>query len=865
MRTILSARPENRPSRGFPRIALVAAAVLTVPAFLVGPSAAGVSETTPTAATARSSTATATAPAGAAAPVSSPAATATARASSPTAPARAASPTPTPTPTASSTTAAGLTTEQTRTRSATITPAPRKPRSFCGGKLAFGTVNNCGLIIGQAQDSWTFTTTADSDVLYLQVVELSGVSLAIRVNHQDGWTACELSAYHEYLDQCRLGPAGAYTLTVGIKGGSGKGGYTLSAESRRTPSTCGQLPADAFSWASAGVSGTLSAGSAARCFTFDQPIGSKLFIAEPHERDRTGLRAEITDARHQQLCESHYAYFDCTLSSAGPYRIFIQHIDGKATAYNLRLPRISQAVGCPTLPLAPFGDPGAAVGRGRLEPYERACHSFTTTTATQVMVRISPSSLDWRLYDDAGRYICDQGSVEYCDLPAAGRYTLLPWSGSYSTARDYQVGVTPLHRVDGCGASTGTSWDQPTLQVRLTSPVQATCHPFQGRAGDRVVAYTGPVETIEWLVDQSGTRICTNWSPRDGGCVLPADGTYRMIWSPSRWVSDSLDPTYQVQIRRLTDAAGCPTLVPGSYDAAPVLTGIRCRAVEIAEAGDYRLRTVNATNNAVSSWMYDREGRTICLPDRCTFPTAGRYTLVFEPQGVVENHVEHAAALLPWAPSGCATVSDTGWRDASHRGAFQVAGQVNCLQLTSPAGSHIALSEPVESFYDRRTATRVVDATGAEVCDSPKGYSCELLGQAPFFALIDSVINKPTATYAMAFSRVDGPPACPALPRDVETAVTTGADRFVACFSIPADQHAAMESFTWKRIAGTGVADVSVFDSRGPWVCGRQGGLEAEATRTCSLLDAPVTVLFETDGKDATYRLTHRDASAPTT
>lgn len=159
----------------------------------------------------------------------------------------------------------------------------------------------------------------------------------------------------------------------------------------------------------------------------------------------------------------------------------------------------------------------------------------------------------------------------------------------------------------------------------------------------------------------------------------------------------------------------------------------------------------------------------------------------------------------------------------------------------------------------------MVDATGAVVCDSPKGYVCELRGQAPFFALIESVINKPATTYAMAFSRVDGPPACPVLRENAETAVTTGADRFVACFSIPADQHAAMQSFTWKRTAGTGVADVSVFDGQGPWICGRQGGLEAEATRTCSLLDGPVTVLIETDGKDATYRLTHRDASTPTT
>ncbi|MEU5789098.1 hypothetical protein ABZ754_15380 [Micromonospora purpureochromogenes] len=431
MRTTLSARPGNRSSRGIPRLALAIAAVLTAPAFLVGPSAAGPGATTPAAAVTGSSTAT---PTGA---VSSASARAGA-AGADTRATGAADASPPPVEPA----IAGLTTEQTRTRSAAITPAQRSPRSFCGGALAFGTVNNCGLIIGQAEDAWTFTTTADSDVLYLQVVELSGVSLTVRVNHRDGWKACEISAYHEYLDQCRLGAAGVYTLTVRITSGSGKSGYTLAAESRRTPSTCEQLSPDAFSWASAGVSGTLSAGSAARCFTFDQPVGSKLFIAEPHLRDLTHLRAEITDARHQQLCQSHYADADCTLSSAGPYRVFIEHIDGKAAAYHLRLPRISQPVGCSALSPASAGDLGEVVGQGRLEPNQRACHSFTSTTAGQAQILVDQQVYWWKLYDETGRYICNQSSVESCVLPAAGSYTLLVWSGNDYRARDYQVAVT---------------------------------------------------------------------------------------------------------------------------------------------------------------------------------------------------------------------------------------------------------------------------------------------------------------------------------------------------------------------------------------------------------------------------------------
>lgn len=850
MRTTLPACPGNRTSRGFPRLALAVAAVLAVPAFLVGPAAAAPDATTSAAATVP---ATAAASAGTGRPVSS--AIATQPAPAPTAPAaptaKAAAPAP-----SSGEGVAGATTEPPRIRSARAVLTPGPGRVVCGGALTFGTVHSCRSIAGTQKNAWTFSTRANSDVLYWQLVAVSGVGLSAQVTGADGTKFCDLASQP---DECRLGPAGSYTITVAIDGGSGTGAYTLSVESRRTPSTCGQLPEDVFSWALPGVGGTLPAGLAARCFTFDQPTGTKLFIAEPHLRDPGDLRAEIVDARHQRLCQSHYADADCTLSTSGPYRVFLEEIYGKGTAYTLRLPRISQAVGCAPLPLAAFGDPGAATGHGRLAPYERACHAFSTTTAGKVMVRLDPSVINWRLYDDAGQRICDDAFVEYCALPAAGRYTVLPWSGTASSTRDYQVAVTPMDRVDGCAAAVRTEWDQPTLNVRPTSTVQTNCHPFQGRAGDRMVTYTGPVEVTAWLVDQSGALICTDASHWVNGCVLPADGTYRVIWHPSRWVAESLDRTYQLQVRRLSDAVGCPTLVPAGYDTTPVVGGIRCRTLDVAGAGDYRLQTVDATNHPVLSWVYDREGRRVCLPERCTFPAAGRYTLVFEPQQVVENDVEHGAALLPWAPADCATASDTGWRDAAHRLVFQAAGQVNCLQLATPAGAHIVQSEPGGVNSD----IVVVDATGTSLCDlTPlRGYSCGLTGQAPFFALLKGRPGLPADSYPVAFSRVDGPPACPVLP--AETTVTAGADRFVACFSIPADQHGATGSFSWVRTGGTGSAKVSVFDSRGNRYC-RPDGLEAEGTLTCSLPDGPLTVLLETDGQDATYRLTHRVASSPT-
>ncbi|GAA2716141.1 hypothetical protein ACFY2R_08330 [Micromonospora olivasterospora] len=92
--------------------------------------------------------------------------------------------------------------------------------------------------------------------------------------------------------------------------------------------------------------------------------------------------------------------------------------------------------------------------------------------------------------------------------------------------------------------------------------------------------------------------------------------------------------------------------------------------------------------------------------------------------------------------------------------------------------------------------------------------------------------------------------------------MTTGADRFAVCFSIPADQRGAGESITWKRTAGSGDARMSVFDASGIRYCGPTG-YAVERTITCSLPAGPVTVLLEADSVDAAYQLTHRDASLP--
>ncbi|MGC5018386.1 hypothetical protein [Micromonospora sp. DT47] len=844
MRTTLA----NYRRKGLSHLAMVAALTATAASVLIGPAPA-------TAAPSPSATPTTTA---------APSETAASPSATPTA-------APTPTPTAPA------------LAKASTADAPSKPTKTdddgkstsgtrgCGGKLVFGKIESCS-ISGEEQHAWTVTSTVDQDTLYARLKGVSGEGVSAQLTDRNGDYVCYLGPY---LNECQLGTAGTYTITVSLYYGTGEGAYTLSAESRRTPPECDTLPENFFSWASAGRSGTLPAGLAARCFKFNQPTGTVLHLADPGGPG--DVRGTILDGQYQPVGCQVGDTTECTLGEPGPYRLFLEETYGNESAYTLKMPRLSHAVGCPALLLASFGDPGTAVGSGTVPSYQGvSCQSLTSTAAGAVVVRFNQFAnqyLDWRMYDADGRQICaEYDAWRSCALPTAGSYTLLAQNWFWEPV-NYQVAVAALDRADGCAPATGTNWDQPTLVVHQTSPVQANCHPFQGKAGERVMVYRAPDvynQLYPWIVDEHGAAICTEPSEEDG-CALPSTGTYRVVSFLSDWDAGSTDLTYRMQVRSLTDPAGCPTVTPGSYNAAPAgaLGGIRCRVLEVPAGGVYRVKAVSASGERIYATVYDGTGHRLCLDVWCELPEAGKYPLVLGgsgPDSVYEPDFQYALALLPWLPSNCAPVSDTGWQDAPHRGEFTAPAQFDCLQLASAAGSRIVELLPGDATGAAYPDVAVVDATGAHLCDSSwslRQYHCELTGQAPFFAVLNAPDDVPTGAYSVAFARTDGPPACPVLPADAAGAtVTTGADRFAVCFSVPADQRAARESFTWKRTSGTGDARISIFDESGRRYCGPTG-YAVERTISCSLPAGAVTVILETDAVDATYQLTHRDASLP--
>ncbi|MEO3924006.1 hypothetical protein ABGB07_09120 [Micromonosporaceae bacterium B7E4] len=733
----------------------------------------------------------------------------------------------------------------------------------CAGPLAFGQIVTCPSISGDERHVYTVTTQKHSDVLYATFNEGSGEPLHGDVTAPDGTHVCYLSAYPS---QCRLGAAGTYTITVTVDWG-GTNDYTVTVDSLKTPSSCTQLTNAFFSFASPGITATLPSGSAGHCYRFNQPLGTVLQMRAPGG----DVRASILDAQSQPIC-SIGDTTECTLNSAGPYRFFVTQFYGDEAAYTLRMPRLSQSVGCPLLRPAAFGDPGANTGIGTVRyDGDLACHKVRTSAAGVVVVRLADSQrLWWDLYDGAGQRICNQHEQSRaCALPAAGDYTLVVRNQDW-TETSYQVAITALFRNAGCAPATGTAWTVPTVSVRQLSPVGTQCQPFRGQAGERILTFAAPTVyngVSAWIIDSAGAALCQGYS-ETAGCVLPATGTYRVVSHLERWDDEHPEAPYELQVRRLSDPVGCPTLTPGSYGADPVggLAGVRCRVLDVPTAGSYLLKVRDPDNDQLSSTVYDGTGLAVCTGwEYCQFPASGRYTLVVgtAPSSIVDNDVSYAVTYLPIAPSGCTAVGDDG---SVHRGQFGVVGEVDCLELPSPAGSKVVRLAPGDATGVANPNLKVLDATGGYVCDAYQlyQYTCELTGTAPFFVVVDNQAGgEPTGDYALAFRRVAAPPSCPVLTRDAAgVTVTSGSEQFGFCFTVPADQHAAREAFRYQRTLGTGEATISIFDQSGLRYCYTLSP-SADRTLTCTLPDGPLTVLLETDAVEAAYQVTHHDATTP--
>jgi len=766
-------------------------------------------------------------------------------------------PAPTPTPTAPPT-------SPSPSAPASTSKAPeKKPEKAeasaesCGGAIVLGAVVDCAEIKDRETHTFTLTTSVAGERLLTQFRDEGdgGQGLTARLTGPGG-EGCFLGPYPA---ECVAETVGTYTISVSTYSGTGTFRYLLGIDSRSRPSSCTALPSASLAFPATPAEATLPAGSAGRCYSFEQAEGALVRIAVSGAGD---VRGGLTNGAGEDICYLEDER-DCTLTGAGPYRFFLTEQYGAAVTFGLAVTRLSDPAGCDDVPVAAFGDPGDRSGSASVGPEGLACLTFTAGAGLHLITidNDNDQSVYWRVADRTGAVLCEERGRpgERCPLPAAGTYTLFAHDDDlWDEAKTFTVAVLDLGTTQGCGPAVGTAWDTPPLRVPVTAPLQIDCNPLDAQPGDRVDLRSGG-----WITDGTGDRICDAVDDGQTGCVLPGAGPYRIISGPS-WTSNPDNRWSVIEARRLNNPQGCTTVPVGRYGSAPAgaATSNRCRTLTVPAAGNYHVELVDDENYHGYGTIYDQAGARVCGVGICTFPAAGSYSLTTEGN-------TYATVLLPatGAGNGCVTGSDQATA-APAKGTFTVAGQYDCLLLPTPSRAGLALLKPQDATGAGRPELAVYDATGNYECDiyQLRDATCVLEGTAPFRVLLH--LDEDTATvagaYALNFVRTTGGPACKALPSGTATTpLTLGGDRYVGCFTLPAGQHSTTEALSFKRTAGTGKARLSVF---GPTGTRRCVTLSSDAAfTTCRLEAGAATILVEGSTASGTYQLSRRDVTGTAT
>ena len=534
---------------------------------------------------------------------------------------------------------------------------------------------------------------------------------------------------------------------------------------------------------------------------------------------------------------------------------------------------------CAPLALAPFGDPGDAVGKATVAPDSSVCYTVTVGTPGLYLAPAKDDSGNAMtrqlLAADGSEVDChgDQyATQDMCSVPAAGTYTLKVLNTEWDD-KATSVTFVPLGQAKGCADAVGTRWDQPDVTRTTVSRVEVDCQPFTGERGDRIRLTHGSKtygDSLAWITDATGARICERFPEDDeDSCVLPGDGPYRVI--STVWRAEGGFPAeYGVKVRRLNDPQGCTTAPVRPYGTLEPqdLTANPCFTFTAGAAGPYTVHSVSEGREVGVARVYDAAGLSVCRygADPCRIKTPGTYTAVLDDGTYPFRDTRAGLVVLDRASDAGCVATGSGL----HKGELSTVGQYDCLTLDAPQGARIAALTSLSSA-GLTPEVEVLDRTGTPQCgeDKLRGGDCALTGEAPYRALVHTEDSGDTATgpYAVAFQRTDVAEGCPVLPAGsfaadgAKATLTTGDGVFSHCLGIPADAHTDAEVFQLIATSGTASAAFSVLDSDGKRVCERYA--TTNGWTICSLTPGKAhTVLVNGRDETATYTLTRRDVTA---
>ncbi|MFE1499768.1 hypothetical protein ACFW89_32355, partial [Streptomyces albidoflavus] len=449
-----------------------------------------------------------------------------------------------------------------------------------------------------------------------------------------------------------------------------------------------------------------------------------------------------------------------------------------------------------------------------------------------------------------------------CEL-AAGTYTLGLTLASYLAGGEARVAVVPLMAGPGCSEPISTDFGAAPATGTSSGELGIICHAFTAAPGELINTRLRPGASANihaWVTDDTGKHLCSVGFD----CVLPPGvGGYRVLahLSPS---GGTYAVPYTLTVRQLSHPVGCAVVGVNAYGTAPTQLSppAECKAFTPATTGTYQVQAVTASGAGTALTMYAPSGRICEYTNGCPLTAGVTYTLVTG---------STVRILDPRSTDGCTNDVELGH---AHRGGFSAVGEVDCLNLPVPRGAHLAvLNGDVPGGPDTDPDVTLLDATGASQCAGASEYvlsTCVLGGTAPYRAIVRNSTSDPaTGAYALAFHRTDAASGCRTFQAGDFTAtsarmsVTTGADAFSDCLTIPADAHSGRELIDLRNVSGGPAGSLSLFDQNGARTC-FDPDAPADVPQDACALTPGLTYTALVHGVDAPaeFSLTRRDVTA---
>ena len=609
-----------------------------------------------------------------------------------------------------------------------------KQADTCSGQIQPDTVYPCTTPSAGGTDTFTFSLTSTTDLLFFRIINAQGDELSFSVTAPGGGTlACQQPAFNQ-LPQCPTDLSGTYTLAVQNGGGS----YTLAFRALLSDSACTVANP---SFATPTLTASLAAGGVGACYTLAMSTGQILHVNSVWQN--VDVLTTVYDSTGAEVCADNQG--DCTLTGTAPYFVEVDAVSGDAITYYLDLNDISDPQGCLAGPQLTYGTAPDTSSADR-------CRTLAVGTAGSYQIyAVSPQDgvPTSTVYTQDGTVACTStysSTAPYCQL-AKGTYELIADPYPEYLA-DIGTVFIAADESRGCETTGDTGFYGGPATGTFAGTGEELCLTLPKSAGPAVYLLNQPTADGSSpqlnVVDATGAQVCQSNGYVFADCALTGTAPFRIILS-----GQSSGGGYRVLAQSSGSDKGCGVWPQsgfgGSWGATVKLTHVAdaaCLSVpakqhSTGEMIDYSNNT-NTTDGAI--YVYDPTGKNVCIGAStaiCSYTAGVTYTaLVILADGPSDTY--HLVRRDVSSTAHCSVPASTKVGGPSTTLELTSDLDTECFRVTGTAADKYSFDIRSEAPDQAGAILQVTNASGVLVCGQYAGI-CYATGSTTYQLLVTSL------------------------------------------------------------------------------------------------------------------------------